>query len=152
MAKLKAILGYTVAALMIPLALATLMGLNDWMRLLVSTTGLTVSPWFTGGEVIQTVDHGDYQTRIHRPVFDALIGERSEGFVQVDWTPPTAVPARIDEQVDFDGDGQVDFHIELDTQTRQANLTPLTSQVLGLEGVYRLDDAWAIRVTLKNSR
>jgi hypothetical protein len=152
MQKLKAILGYTWAALLIPLALATLFGLNSWMNLLVSGTGLTVSPWFTGDVVARTVAHDGYETRIHRPVFQALIGERSEGFVQVDWGPLNALPAQVDEEVDFDGDGQADFRVVLDTQSGEATLTPLTEYVLSLSGTYRLDDAWAVRVALKNPR
>ena len=152
MQKLKAILGYTWAALLIPLAVATLFGMGSWMKLLVSGTGLTVSPWFTGDVVARTVEHDGYETRIHRPVFQALIGERREGFVQVDWGPLEALPAQVDEEVDFDDDGQADFRVVLDTASGQATLTPLTETVLNLAGTFRLDDAWAMRATLKNPR
>jgi hypothetical protein len=40
----------------------------------------------------------------------------------------------------------------LDTASGQATLTPLTETVLNLAGTYRLDDAWAMRATLKNPR
>jgi hypothetical protein len=152
MQKLKAILGYIWAALLIPLALATLLGMGSWMKLFVSSTGLTVSPWFSGDVVARTVERDGYETRIHRPVFQALIGERREGFVQVDWGPLDTLPAQVDEEVDFDGDGQVDFRVVLDTASGQATLTPLTEYVLGLTGTYRLDDAWAVRAALKNPR
>lgn len=152
MQKLKAILGYTWAALLIPLVVATLFGMGDWMELLVSGTGLTVSPWFSGDVVARTVAHAGYETRIHRPVFRALIGERREGFVQVDWGPLEALPAQVDEEVDFDGDGQADFRVVLDTASGRATLTPLTEYALGLAGAYRLDDAWAVRAALKNPR
>lgn len=117
---------------------------------MVSATGLTISPWFTGGEVARTVDHDTYRTDIHRPVFDALIGERKQGFVQIGWTPLEALPARIDEEVDVDGDGQADFRVKWDTGSDQATLTPYASWVLRLEGTYRLEDALAVRVTLRN--
>jgi hypothetical protein len=152
MQKLKAIVGYAWAALLILVALAMLFGMGDWMKLLVSGTGLTISPWFTGDEVARTVEHDGYETYIHRPVFQALIGERSEGFVQVDWGPLNALPAQVDEEVDFDGDGQADFRVVLDTQSGEATLRPLTETVLGLTGTYRLDDAWAVRVTLNDPR
>ncbi len=153
MSKIKAIFGYTLAALGLPIALATFMGMSDWANLLVSTTGLTVSPWFSGGEVAATVDHDGYETRIHQTVFQALIGERDEGFVQVDWTPIDALPATIDEEIDFDNDGSADFRVELDTRARQAQITPYSQQVLFLEGVYQVrEEAVAIRVRLKNSR
>jgi hypothetical protein len=150
MQKLKPVLGYIWAALLIPLALATLFGLNSWMELLVSSTGLTISPWITGAEVARTVEHEGYEARIHHPVFQALIGERREGFVQVDWGPLEALPAQVDEEVDFDDDGQADFRVALDTESGEATLTPLTEYVLDLSGTYCLDDAWAVRVRLRN--
>ena len=150
MSKVKTVLGYIAASLGIPIIIATSVGMPFWSELLVSATGVTISPWFTGGAVARTVDHGTYRTDIHCPVFDALIGERKLGFVQVDWTPLEPLPAQIDEEVDVDGDGQVDFRVEWDTGSDQATLTPYASWVLGLEETYRLEDALAIRVNLRN--
>ena len=152
MSKLKAFFGYSLAILALPIMLATFMGEGFWMQTLVSATGLRVSPWTTGDDVARTVDHGVYETRIHKPVFMALIGERSEGFVQVDWAPLGRVPAQVTEDIDYNADGQPDFRVELDAQTRQAKVTAYTAQVIGLQGVYRLKDAWAVRVNLKNSK
>lgn len=155
MAKLRSVLGYIVAALSILIMVASVFSFillqePSLSGPLIAATGLTTSPWYSGGEVARTVDHGAYQTQIHRPVFDALIGERKEGFVQVGWTPPDTLPAHIDEEIDVDGDGQADFRIELETATRQAELTPYVPYVVELEGVYRLTESLAIRVTLKN--
>lgn len=147
----KAICGYILAALGVPLVLfgfmAPDMGLDE---LFVSATGLTLSPWIDGGEVVQTIRHGRYQTHVHRLVFDALIGERKEGFVQVDWLPPYALPARIDEEIDADGDGQADFRVEVVTATKEVTLTPYAPWVLELEGIYGLEDSLVVRVTLSN--
>ena len=151
MSKLKAILGYAAAALGLPIVLATFMAQGFWMQSLVSVTGWRISPWFTGDVVARTVSHDDYETRIHKPVFLALIGERPQGFVQVDFAPPGFVPAQVAEDIDYDGDGQPDFRLELDTQTRQAQLTPYSAAVSGVQGVFRLKDAWAVRVGVKNS-
>jgi len=152
MSKLKAFFGYALAALGLPITLATFMGLGFWANSLVSATGLRVSPWYTGDAVAHTVTHDGYETRIHKPVFMALIGERSEGFVQVDWAPPGRVPALMAEDIDYNADGQADFRVELNTQTRQATLTPYTAEVMGLQGTYRLKDAWAVRIGLKNRK
>ncbi len=152
MSKVKVFLGYALAALGLPIALATFMGLGFWSETLASATGLRVSPWVTGDEVARTVTHDGYETRIHKPVFMALIGERSEGFVQVDWAPPGRVPPLMTEDIDYNADGQPDFQVELNTQTAQATVTAYTAQVIGLQGIYRLKDAWAVRVTLKNTR
>jgi hypothetical protein len=155
MAKLKSVLGYTVAALGIPIMIVTalmwtVLGFLPEQFILV--TGLEHSANWTGGEVVQMLEHGTYRTEVHRPVFDALFGEHNKGFVQVAWRPPDALPARIDEEIDADADGQADFRIELDTATRQASLTPYSPNVIELEGVYDLGETLAIRVRLKNPR
>jgi hypothetical protein len=152
MSKLKSILAYGVAGLGIPIILVTFMGMPFWMNLLVANTGLKVSPWYTGAEVVRSVDHGQYRTLIHRPVFDALIGERSNGFVQVDWKPINSVPEEIAEEIDLDGNGSADFQVVLNSRSGRALLIPYSSQVTGLEGTYKLKDSWAIRVQLKNPR
>ena len=147
----KAICGYLMAMLGVPLILLGLMGPSAGLdERFISATGLTLSPWIDGGEVVQTTDHGTYQTHVHRMVFDALIGQRKEGFVQVDWLPPYALPARIDEEIDADGDGQADFRVEAVTATQEVTLTPHAPWVLRLEGIYGLEDSLVVRVILKN--
>jgi hypothetical protein len=117
----------------------------------ITATGLTVSPMYTGGEVARIVDHGAYRTQVHRMVFDdVLIGERRTGFVQVDWSPLEGLPAHIDEAIDADGDGQADFHVEVDTLGEVATLTPRVPWALDVDWVYRLEDALALRVRLRN--
>ena len=148
---MKAIYGYALAVLGVPFVLIGLFGPSEGLdELFISATGLTLSPWIDGGEVLQTINHGAYRTRVHRMVFDALIGEREEGFVQVEWRPPSALPARIDEEIDADGDGQADFHVQVDTANKETTLTPYASWVLELEGTYRLEDSLMIRVGLRN--
>jgi hypothetical protein len=155
MAKLRSVLGYIVAALSILImvaAVASFILLPDpsLSGPLIAATGLTTSPWYSGGEVARTVDNGAYQTQIHRPVFDALIGERKEGFIQVGWAPLDALPARIDKEIDADGDGQADFRVEVDTANKESTMTPYAPWVLDLEGTYRLNDTLAVRVRLRN--
>jgi len=150
MKKLQATLGHTWAILAIPLALATLLGMSFWSQRLVAVTGLTVSPWLTGGPVVRTIEHDGYRTAIHRPVFDGLIGQTREGFVQIAWSARQGLPPRIDEEIDLDGDGQADVRVELDTTSGRAVVTPYAGQVLGLEGAYQLEDSWVVRVRLRN--
>jgi len=146
----KKTLGYTAALLMIPLALATLMGMGFWSRELVAVTGLSVTPWYTGGEVVRTISHGSYETRIHRPVFDGLLWESRQGFVQIDWTAAQPLPARFEEDIDYDGDGSADFRVELSTEGTRLNA--LNPRVLSLEGTYNLKNGRAVRVLLENKR
>jgi hypothetical protein len=151
MSKITSFIGYTLAIMATPLVLATFIGMPFWAGKLVSTTGLKVSPWYSGGNVVRIVDHGAYQTLIHQTVFDGLICERSKGFVQVDWTPLTALPETIEEDIDYNDDGQADFHIQLDAKTGQARLSAFNPRILGLGGTFKLKKAWAIRVSLSNA-
>lgn len=152
MKTLKAIVGYTLAVLAIPVIIVTFMANAQMAELLVKVTGITTSPWNDGGPVAQTIPHDRYFTRIHEPVFQALIGERREGFVQVNWDPPGFLPDMLDEEIDYNGDGIPDFRVQLDTKTITAIITPHTEYVLELQGAYRLDDSLAIRVKLRNER
>lgn len=146
---LKGILGYSWAFFTIIIVLATFMGNDYFSAKLASATGVTVSPWFSGGEVVQTIDHGAYTTYLHRPVFDALIGEKRKGFIQLNWEPYAGVPPVIRETIDYNGDKKADFSITLNTHTGDVTLTAYNPSVLSSEGPYRLKKGWAVRVILK---
>lgn len=149
MKTLKGFLGYMWAFLTVFIVLATFVGNDYFSEKLASATGVTVSPWFSGGEVVKTVDHDAYTTYIHRPVFDALIGERKEGFIQLNWEPFAGLPPVIQEKVDYNGDSKEDFLITLNTKTGGVSLTASNPTVLSIEGSYRLKKGWAVRVILK---
>jgi hypothetical protein len=150
MSKLKAFLGYTAAVLSPLIVIVSFMGLDYLAKPFIEATGLEVSANYTGGEVVQTVDHGAYEVAIHRPVFDALIGERREGFVQIDWTPLHALPSQLDDEIDVDRDGEMDMRLQVDVANEQTRLTAYAPWVLEVEGTYRLPEALAVRVTLHN--
>ena len=154
MRKLKSILGHGWALLAVPILLATFIGMNFWAGTLATSTGVIVSPWFTGGEVARTIPHDGYTTAVHRPIFRGLIGERAEGFVQVRWKPDKGktLPAQIDEAIDLDGSGTPDFRVQLDTGACQAVVIPQSARVLGLSEVINLGQDRAVRVLLRNTR
>lgn len=144
---------YLWALLAFPIVLATFTGNSFWAEKLVAIAGLEISPWDTGGEIVQRIDQGNYQTLVHRPVFDGLICERKNGFVQVDWKATGEVlPAIINDEIDYDCDGTNDFQIRLDTGKNKADLVELSPDVIELERVYKLEDGRAVRVLLKNKR
>ena len=146
------ILGYGWAALAVPLVVAGFVGLSHWESLLARSTSISVSPWMTGGEVVRTLPREGYEVRLHRPVFDGLIGQRAKGFVQVDWIvipPATALPERIREQIDYDQDGVADFAVELDVEANQVAFKPLHPNVLGCERLMKLKNGRVLRVVLK---
>jgi hypothetical protein len=174
MKRVLSVLGYVWAAAALPVVLFTFLGMNTWAGKLAGATGVVISPWYTGGEVARTTDHGAWRMQIHRPVFDGLFGQRKTGFVQVDFVGAggirrggtgaagaapdsagalvAALPASIDEDIDFDADGRADFHLALTTASCATVVTPLSPRVLGLREAFRLDDGVGVRVELKNSR
>jgi hypothetical protein len=151
MTTLKSVLATGWAALATPLVLATFMGNGALSHWLARATGVVVSPWYTGGEVARQIEHTGYRTLVRRPIFDALVGQRPEGFVQVEWLPAqgASLPETLREAIDYDGDGVADFTIDLGTRSNTATLTPHTPRVLGLERVYRLEREKVVRVRLR---
>ena len=150
--RLRTFFGYTAAALTIIIALTTFLGMKFFSHKLIDVTGLKISPWFSGGEIVRTIDHGTYQTAQHRAVFDALIGQRSEGFVQLDFSPLHSLPGTISEDIDFDLDGAVDFHVEYSVPTNTAVFTPLTPRAVSVAGCYVLKERRAVRIKLQNAK
>ncbi|OPY56329.1 MAG: hypothetical protein A4E55_02156 [Pelotomaculum sp. PtaU1.Bin035] len=148
MSRLKSVLAYTAAVLALLIALATFTGMDSFGRKLVSVTGIKVSPWMIGGEVVSVIEHEGYQTVIHRPVFDGLFSERKKGMLQIDWTPQQGLPARVDELIDFDRDGKDDFHIVLNPESNKAGLEAINPRVVSIEGCYTLKDGRAARLSL----
>jgi hypothetical protein len=149
MSKLKSFSGYTWAVAAIIIALATFFGYDHFNRMLAALTGVTINPRYSGGEVMKTIDHGDYKTAMHFPVFDALIGQTKEGFIQINWGPAAALPQVISEGIDYNADGKDDFVVTLDTATGKTMLTKNSSAVLDIGESYRLRNGWAVRILLK---
>jgi hypothetical protein len=152
MKKLRAFLSYTAASLATLLVLAALLLLvgGGLDKMIGAATGLTLAPSISGGEVTRTIPHGAYEAQVHRMVFDGLIGQRREGFIQVDWTPLASLPGSIDEEIDADADGKPDFRVSVDTAKPESTLAPYAPWVLGLEGTYRRKESLTVRVRLRN--
>ncbi len=152
MDRLKSILGNAWAITAIPIILATFIGMNFWAKGMATATGVTISPWYSAGDVMQTIQHPGYRTIIHRPVFMGLFGETKNGFVQINWAPDekTVLPTQIDEDIDLTGNGTPSFHIHVNTDTDEAALTIRTPQVINIETVLRMDKERAVRIQLHN--
>ncbi len=149
--KLAAGTGYLWALLALPIILATFMGGSFLAHQLVLFTGIKVSPWFTGGDILQTIEHNTYRTLIHRAVFDGLIGERSRGFIQIDFQPEGGLlPEKLWEEIDYNQDGTIDFKIQLDSIKNQARLRNKQPYVVGIQSVDKVNDESVVRVLLIN--
>ncbi len=143
------IAGYAWAVTCIVAVLATFIGNKYFSAKLASATGITISPWFSGGEIVGSIDHGTYKTVIHRPVFDGLIGESKEGFIQIEWQPVTALPPVIEEGIDITGDGKEDFAFRLDTAAGTGALTPRNPSVIAIQTLVKVNQGWVARIQLR---
>jgi hypothetical protein len=153
-ARMKSGFGTTWAVLCFVLVLATFLGLGFWERTLAEGTGIRISARFSGGEVRKVVDHGSYQSLVHRLVFDGLVADRAEGFVQIDWVPAKGqtLPALLEEDFDIDGDGLNEVRLRVDVTQGKAELVRDASWVVGLDPLIAADSERILRVRLRNPR
>ncbi len=151
MAMLRSILAHAWAVLATPIVLATFVGLSFFSYSLTLGLGLEVSPRLTGGAVASEIPHDGFRTVVRRPVFDGLFGQRATGFVQVEWlpVPGLSLPATLEDQIDYDGDGRADFGVEMDTAASRATIVPYSPRVTGIDHVYQFEQARVIRVALR---
>lgn len=138
--------GYLWMAASIAVAVMLFSSIGKWQKRLIEASGMKVSPKYTGGEVIETIDHKTHHTRIHRPVFDGPFGAEKQGFIQIDWMEygNRKIPASIEESFDYDNDGKMDFTIRLDTVENKARLHAYNPDVLAI-----LDRSSMAELTMK---
>jgi hypothetical protein len=150
MTYIKAFLGYGVAVFCIVFAMATFVTNGQLGRTIVKSAGLSISPWLIGGKSIRTIDHGEYQTVIHAPVFKGLIFGRRNGFIQIDWLQKTGFPAIITENIDYDNDGQTDFNITFEHQQEGGpEIVSPSHYLLPRLDLFKRDRGLTIRIWMK---
>jgi hypothetical protein len=111
--KLRAILGYTAAALTLLAALLTPFLLYGLFSKGVAALPLNVDEVYSGGPKVRTIPMGAYSIDVHQPVYPHLL-QSEKPFVQLDWTPVSALPSHISDTVDIDGDGQPGIRVSFD--------------------------------------
>jgi hypothetical protein len=111
--KLRPVLGYTAAALTLLAALLTPFLLMGLFSKGVAALSLHVDEMYSGGPKVRAIPMGAYSIDVHRPVFPHML-QSEKPFVQLDWTPVSALPQHVSDVVDIDGDGQPDVRISFD--------------------------------------
>jgi hypothetical protein len=108
--KLRVVLGYTAAGLTVLVALLTPFLLMGMFMKGVAALGLHVDEMYSGGPAVHTIQEGAYSITIHRTVYPHML-QNEKPFVQMDWSPASALPAQVSDVVDIDGDGQPDVRV-----------------------------------------
>jgi len=158
---LRAKLGYTGAGVTVFAAVLVPFLLYGVFTKGFASLGLHVDEMYSGGPKVRTVQTGAYSITIHRAVFPHML-QSEKAFVQLDWTPVSALPPHVSDVVDVDGDGQPDLRVAFDVP-KDAK-TPLCVNVEALNPRYeamqnagkekfsrlivRVDDAILVRVPL----
>ncbi len=134
MSVLRPILGYTGAAIVLLLAIATPLFLYTWFGSLIGLAGLKIHPVYSGGEAAFTLQRDGYSVQVNKPVLKTRPLQRLTSFVQVTWTPAHGLPARVAEELDIDRDGTPDALVEFAVPREAAeelavSVTPLSDRV-----------------------
>ena len=164
MKRMVPILAYGAAILTVLFALALpIKGFPIFLSV-VGALDLKTAPWFSGGEAAFVIYRSDHQIKIYQPVYPALVGEGSKGFVQLVWQPRRALPPQVREMVDLNGDGTVDCEISFSNPPGETAAPLLTvipkspwvlpihnSPTTSLEGVLieRVKDAMFVRIPIR---
>jgi len=142
-------IGWLWAFLCVLLAPVMFFSFSKTPLLLANITGMKVSPRFNGGEVTQTITGQGYKVFVHRPVFDGLISERKDGFIQLDFEPDGQFPATIERDFSYTKSGIHSFRLVLDTVKLEGKLTANDTSVLAVSEPTRTRKAIILRVMLK---
>lgn len=162
MAKLKSGLGYTGAAATVLLAALAPFILFPTFSKGFAHMGLRIDEVYSGGPKVRTIQAAGYTIDIHREVTPHLL-QTEKPFVQLDWRPAGALPAKIADTIDIDGDGKPDVHVEFDVPpNREAklnvNVDSLNPHYASMHNVgrkkfssliVRVDDAILVRIPVE---
>jgi len=108
---------------------------------------MKIHPRYSGGEEMQEIVTDCCTLDVRKPVFNGLIGDRKEGFVQLDWRG--SIPEVIQDTIDYNLDGTADFYITVNTGSREALLTGLSKKVKDIRISTPTSYGWAVRVNLE---
>jgi hypothetical protein len=160
--KLRAALGYTAAGLTLVAAILAPFVLMGVFAKGVAALGLHVDEVYSGGPKVRTIQQGAYSIAIHRAVYPHML-QSEKPFVQMDWSPVSALPAHVSDTVDIDGDGHPDVRVNFDVPKDpkaplHVDVEPLNAHYEAMRNaskekysrlIVRVDDAILVRVPVK---
>jgi len=124
-------------------------GLTGFSRSFAGLPFMKINPRFSGGEEAFRQVAGACTLVVHKPVFNGLIKDRKDGFVQLDWRGK--IPDTINDTIDFNRDNIPDFFVTVDTKKPASDCYPLNEEVIGLRISSPTSFGWAVRVNLRKT-
>ena len=152
MKRLSTIPAYLWAIACLLLIPVTFIGNESFARQMAKLKFMKVNPVYTGGEISDSINEPGLNTYIYEPVFEAIIGESKEGFIQVKFSSPSdTLPEMITRPIDYNLDDSNDFILEVNTVTGKTLLTSLNPLVKDIAITSKVKDEWVVRVRLNKS-
>jgi hypothetical protein len=159
MKRMKATVGITLGILTVIAAALVPFVLYGLFTKGVAGLGLHVDEMYSGGPKVRTVQLAGYTIEIHRQVSPHML-QREKPFVQIDWKPVSALPPRVSDMVDIDGDGKPDVQVNFEvpkeaTALLKVDVASLNPRYASLQNagkeklsalIVRVDDAVLVRV------
>jgi len=146
MKKVKMIFGISWAFLCLVLIIILFPGLNGMSAKMASLPFMKINRNYTGGEPAREIVMQSCTLVVRKPVFNGLIGEGKEGFVQVDWRGK--LPSLINDTIDYNLDGNPDFVVKISPPQTAAGLLVLNPKVKQIRISTPTSYGWAIRVNI----
>lgn len=147
MKKIKIIAGITWAFIGLILILMFFPLFNTFSSSVAKLPFMKINPNYTGGEIAQRFVMESCTLVIRKPVFDGLIGEKQNGFVQIDWRGN--IPEEIVDTIDYDFDKNQDFIIRINSKSSETELLPFNNKIRDIEISTPTSYGWAVRVNLE---
>jgi len=126
----------------------TFMGNNGFAKQLARLPFMKVNPIYTGGETDRSYQKDSLTITINKPVFEALIGENSKGFVQIRFAPADSLPKTIIQSIDYNNDGTNDFDLTIHTINGDTKYESRNEHCTGLNVSSKVKKDWVIRINL----
>jgi hypothetical protein len=156
---LRSTLGYTAAGLTVLAAVLAPFLLMGTFAKGVAALGLHVDEMYSGGPRLRAIQEGAYSIAIHRAVYPHML-QNEKPFVQLDWSPVSALPPHLSEEVDIDGDGKPDVRVTFDVPADpraplHVDVDPLNPQYEAMRNagkekysrlIVRVDNAILVRI------
>ena len=157
MKRLKSILGHTGAILTVMCAIVAPFLLFGWFESAIAAMGLRIHPEFSGGQVARTIVRPGYRIELYQRVGRTSPWQRVDPFIQLRWTPVSALPVAVSEDLDVDGDSKPDVRISFEPARLVADAVPLNPRYHAMHSagvtsfsklIARVNDTIVVRVPI----
>ena len=147
MKKIKIVAGIFWAILCLLLILVLFPGLNNFSSGISRLPFMKINPNLTGGEAAEQIVMKSCTLVVRKPVFDGLIGERKQGFVQIDWRGN--LPEIVSDTIDYDLDKKPDFVIRISRSESSTVLKLLNPKVRKVGISTPTSYGWSARIKIE---